>query len=67
MKWSNQVIAFDSNDHPDHTVGVGILPLIVSLTIQNLAVSKMLVDGGAGLNLISVKVMERLQIPLDRL
>ena len=67
LKWSNQVIAFDSNDYHDLTVGVGVLPLIMSPTIQNLAVSKMLVDGGAGLNLLSIKVMERLQIPLYRL
>ena len=36
---------------------------MVSPTIRNLQVTKMLVDGGAGLNLISPDVIKRLQIP----
>jgi hypothetical protein len=35
---------------------------LVSPTIRNLKVTKMLVDGGAGLNLISLKVISKLQI-----
>ena len=37
--------------------------LLVSPTIRNLKVTKVLVDGGAGLNLISPIVIKRLQIP----
>ena len=36
---------------------------MVSPTICNLKVTKMLVDGGAGMNLISPDVIKRLQIP----
>ena len=36
---------------------------MVSPTIHNLKVTKMLVDGGAGLNLISSVVLQKLQIP----
>ena len=36
---------------------------MVPPTIRNLKVTKMLVDGGAGLNLISSVVIKRLQIP----
>ena len=36
---------------------------MVSPTIHNLRVNKMLVDGGAGLNLISPVVIKKLQIP----
>ena len=36
---------------------------MVSPTIRNLKVTKMLVDGGAGLNLISSTVLQKLQIP----
>ena len=36
---------------------------MVSPTIRNLKVTKMLVDSGAGLNLISPVVIKRLQIP----
>ena len=37
--------------------------MLVSPTIRNLKVNKMLVDGEAGLNLISPVVIKRLQIP----
>jgi hypothetical protein len=55
-------ITFDAADHPDHRSGVGTLPLVVSIVIRNVRVTKMLVDGGTGLNLISVKLMEKLKI-----
>src|SRR3954467_11276375 len=56
-------IIFDAEDHPDRTTAVGCLPMLVSPTICNLKVTKMLVDGGAGLNLISSAVLRRLQVP----
>ena len=37
--------------------------MLVSPIIRNLKVTKMLVDDGAGLNLISPAVIEKLQIP----
>ena len=63
LKWSSTLIIFDTEDHPDRTTAVGCLSLLVSPTIRNLKVTKMLVDGGAGLNLISPVVVKRLQIP----
>ena len=51
LKWSSTPLIFDAEDHPDRTTAVGCLPLLVSPTIRNLKVNKMLVDGGAGLNL----------------
>src|SRR5664279_5013586 len=35
LRWSNVVVTFDAGDHPDRTSGVGVLPLVVSPTIQN--------------------------------
>ena len=63
LKWSRMTIIFDTEDHPDRTTVVGCLPLLVSPTICNLKVTKVLVDSGAGLNLISPDVIKRLQIP----
>ena len=67
LKWSHVPITFDAEDHPDRTTGVGVLPLVVSPVIHNVTVTKMLVDGGAGLNLISTDLLEKLQIPRERL
>ena len=36
-------------------------------TINNIAVSKTLIDGGAGLSVISVETFEKLQVPYERL
>jgi hypothetical protein len=63
LKWSDTPIVFDVEDHPDRTTAVGCLPMLVSPTIRNLKVTKMLVDGGAGLNLISSAVLRKLLIP----
>src|SRR3954465_9697328 len=63
LKWSSTPIIFDIEDHPDRTTAVGCLPMLVSPTVRNLKVTKMLVDGGAGLNLISSAVLRRLQVP----
>ena len=53
-------------DHPSNVPGVGALPLIVSPIIHNFRVTKMLVDGGSSLNLLTAKVLSMLQIPLSR-
>ncbi|SPT20207.1 unnamed protein product [Triticum aestivum] len=63
LRWSSTPIVFHIEDHPDRTTAVGCLPMLVSPTIRNLKVTKMLVDGGAGLNLISSAVLQKLQIP----
>ena len=40
---------------------------MVSPTINNVKVTKMLVDGGAGLNLLSAKLLKQLQVPTGHL
>lgn len=60
LKWSSTSIIFDTEDHPDRTTAVRCLLLLVSLTIRNLKVTKMLVDGRAGLNLILPVMVKRL-------
>ena len=60
-------ITFDARDHPDRVAGVGMLPLVVSPIIKNVKVTKMLVDGGAGLNILLAKLVDKLQITEDQL
>ena len=61
LKWSRMPIIFDEEDHPGRSTVVGCLPLLLSPIIRNLKVTKILVDGGAGLNLISPTVINKLQ------
>jgi hypothetical protein len=63
MKWSTSKIGFDEEDHPTSTKGVGTIPLLCMPTINNIAVNHTLIDGGAGLNIISVEVFEKMQVP----
>jgi hypothetical protein len=63
MKWSTSKIGFDEEDHPTSTKGIGTIPLLCTPTINNIAVNHTLIDGGAGLNIISVEVFEKMQVP----
>jgi hypothetical protein len=67
LKWSTNKIGFDEEDHPVSTKAVGIIPLLCMPTINNIAVNCTLIDGGAGLNIISVEVFEKMQVPYHRL
>jgi hypothetical protein len=60
-------IGFDEEDHPASTKGVGTIPLLCTPTINNIAINRTLIDGGAGLNIISVEVFEKMQVPYHRL
>jgi hypothetical protein len=47
--------------------GAGQLPLLISLTIVNIKLYHILIDGGAALNLISFAAFKKLQIPMSKL
>jgi hypothetical protein len=67
MKWSTSKIGFDEEDHPTSTKGVGTIPILCTPKINNIIVNRTLIDGGAGLNIISVEVFEKMQVPYHRL
>jgi hypothetical protein len=54
------MISFDAIDYPKSMVGTGQLPLLVSLTIANIKLYHVLIDGGATLNLISLIAFKKL-------
>ena len=60
-------LTFDSEDHPVATTGSGMLPMLCTPTICNVAVTKTLIDGGADLNLLSVEDFSLLHVPLERI
>ena len=67
LKWSEQPISFDVCDHPKSTSTVGAIPLVGTPTINNIAVTKTLLDGGAGLNVLSIETFEKLKVAYERL
>jgi hypothetical protein len=66
-KWMETSINFDASDCPKNRAGAGQLPLLVSLTIANIRLYHVLVDGGAALNLISLIAFKKLQISMSKL
>jgi hypothetical protein len=52
---------------PDNMAGAGILPLITAPVIANMRLHHVLIDGGAGLNVMSHAAFRQLQIPGSRL
>jgi hypothetical protein len=63
MKWSTSKIGFDEEDHPTSIKAVGTIPLLCTPTINNIATNRTLINGGAGLNIISVEVFKKMQVP----
>jgi hypothetical protein len=63
LKWFTNKIDFDEEDHPISTKAVGTIPLLCTPMISNIAVNRTLIDGGAGLNIISIEVFEKMQVP----
>ena len=55
-------LAFSSDDHPSNSACSGMLPMLCTPTICQVAISMTLIDGGAGLNVLPVQTFDRLQV-----
>jgi hypothetical protein len=53
QRWRSTTISFEAPDYPDNMEGAGVLPLITAPVIANMRLHHVLIDGGAGLNVIS--------------
>jgi hypothetical protein len=67
QRWRSTTISFRAFDCPDNMAGVGVLPLITAPIVANLRLHHVLINGGAGLNVISHASFRQLQIPGSRL
>jgi hypothetical protein len=53
QRWRSTTISFGASVCPENMAGAGILPLITAPVIANIKLHHVLIDGGAGLNVIS--------------
>lgn len=71
LKWSKYSITFNSSDQFKCVTTAGALPMLCLPVISNVVVTKTLIDGGAGLNVLSVvlsvQTFDRLQVPYHHL
>jgi len=66
-KCKNTSISFRPSDCPENMAGASILPIITAPVIANIRLYHVLIDGGAGLNIISTAAFNQLQIPKSKL
>jgi hypothetical protein len=62
-RWSEVKLTFDQSDHPTMLARGGKLALVVSPTIYNVKMKRVLVDGGASLSIISPAAFDALKAP----
>jgi hypothetical protein len=65
LDWSDKPITFDQADHPDYMPSLGRYPLVVDPVIGNARLTKVLMDGGSSLNIISAETLGLLGIDLS--
>ena len=67
LRWSKCAITFSSADQLKCAATAGAFPMLFSPVISNIQVTKTLIDGGAGLNVLSDEIFDSLQVPYDQL
>ena len=58
LDWSEETIMFDCNDHPDHILSPEHYPLVVNPIISNTLLTKVLMDGGSGHNMLCAETLD---------
>ena len=54
LSWSESPITFDQRDHPSCVARPGRYPLVVDPIVRKKRLTKVLMDGGSGLNILSM-------------
>jgi hypothetical protein len=65
LDWSDKPITFDQGDHPGRVPSPGKYPLVVDPVIGNVRLTKVLMDGGSGLNIIYTETLGLLCVDLS--
>ena len=67
LRWSKCAITFCSADQLKCAAIAGALLMLCSPVISNVQVTKTLINGEAGLNVLFVETFDKLQVPYDQL
>jgi hypothetical protein len=62
LDWSMSAITFNHDDHPDHVPQPGRYPLVVDPIIGNMWLTKVLMDGGSGINIMYTETLDAMGI-----
>ena len=67
LNWSQEAITFNREDHPNYVPNLEQYPLVVDPIIGNTRLTKVLMHGGSGLNILYANTMELLELDQSRL
>ena len=67
LSWSKSLITFDQRDHPAHVTRPGRYPLVVNPIVRKKRLTKVLMDGGSGLNILYIDTLDAMCIPQSEL
>lgn len=62
LQWSEFPIVFDHRDHPDRILHPGTYPLIIKPIVGSKHLSKVVMDGRSGLNIMYIETFDDLGI-----
>ena len=65
--WSESPFTFDQRDHPSRITRPGRYPLIVDPIVRKKRLTKVLRDGGSGLNILYIDTLDAMCIPWSEL
>ena len=65
--WSESAITFDQTDHTESVPQPGRYPLVVDPIISTKRLSKVLMDGGSGLNIMYAEMLDAIGIDRSRI
>ena len=67
LSWSESPITFNQRDHPSHIMRPGCYPRVVDPIVRKKHLTKLLMDGGSGLNILYVDTLDAMCIPRSEL
>ena len=67
LSWSESLITFDQRDHPSCVTRPGRYPLVVDPIIRKKRLTKVLMDGGSGFNILYIDTLNAMRIPWSEL
>jgi hypothetical protein len=62
LDWSKEAITFSRDDHPEYILDLGHYPLVIDPVIGNARLTKVLMDGGSGLNILYAETLDLMGI-----
>ena len=67
LSWSESPITFDQRDHPSHVTRPRRYLLVIDPIVHKKCLTKVLMDGGSGLNILYVDTLDAMHIPWSEL